>query len=185
MRRRRCVSRVRGGGFTLAESMVVIAIVALFVIMATTNLKALLLRNSFKGQVQDFVSALEAAAMSAAQSDKRYEVIIDITEQSYILREITTPDLAEVLEEEIIVTNDFNGNCIVSYVLFDDGDFANEGRAKFRAGHNGWDFGGVIVFVDNEEQMYSVVVDRLSNIPRVEKGEVEMLWPKTSEELAF
>jgi type II secretory pathway pseudopilin PulG len=191
MPRRRRGLHVTGGplprnfAFTLAESMVVIAIVALFVVMAAANLKALILRNSFKGQIQDFVSALEAAATSAAQSDKRYEVIIDITLQGYILRQISTPDLAQVLEEEIIVVNDFSANCTVSYVLFDDGDFANEGRAKFRAGHNGWEFGGVVVFIDNEGQTYSVVVNRLSNIVKVEPGEVEMLWPKTSEELPF
>jgi prepilin-type N-terminal cleavage/methylation domain-containing protein len=172
-------------GFTLAESMVVIVIVALFVIMAATNLKALILRNSFKGQVQDFVSALETAATSASQSDKRYEVIIGITEQGYILREISTPDLTQVLEEEIIAVSDFSANCTVSYVMFDDGEFANEGRAKFRAGHNGWEFGGVVVFVDDEGQVYSVVVNRLSNIVAVETGEAKMLWPKTSEELAF
>ena len=58
------------------------------------------------------------AATTAAQSDKRYEVIIDIPQQSYTLRQITTPDLSVVLEEEIIAQEDFGASCRVSYVLF-------------------------------------------------------------------
>jgi hypothetical protein len=45
---------------------------------------------------------MQMAVSAAAESDRRYEVIIDLTEQSYLLRQITSPDLSEVLDEEII-----------------------------------------------------------------------------------
>jgi prepilin-type N-terminal cleavage/methylation domain-containing protein len=172
-------------GFTLAESMVVIVIVSLMVILGVTNLKGVLTRNSFKDKVQGLVSAFEAASTSASQSDKRYEVIIDIPEQSYTLREITSPDLSEVLEEEIISQGEFGDNCRILYVLFDDGDFTNEDRAKFRASRTGWQFGGIIVLLDSDEEPWSIVIDRMSNIVRLEPGEAQIIWPRSKDEMPF
>jgi hypothetical protein len=128
---------------------------------------------------------MQMAASAAAESDRRYEVIIDMAEQSYTLRQITSPDISQVLEEEIIVKNDFSDNCRVAYVLFDDGDYTNEGRAKFRAGHSGWQYGGKIVLLDSEERPYSVVVNRLNRIVTLKKGDVELLMPKFKENVPF
>jgi hypothetical protein len=128
---------------------------------------------------------MQMAASTAAESDRRYEVIVDIGQQSYMLREITSPDLSQVLEEEIIVENDFSDSCRVIYVLFDDGDYTNEGRAKFRAGHSGWQFGGKITLLDENEQEYSVVVNRLSRIIELKKGYVEFLVPKFKDDVPF
>ena len=38
--------------------------------------------------------------------------IIDITEQSYVLRQITSPDITEVLEEDIISEKDLGGEAL-------------------------------------------------------------------------
>jgi len=175
----------RQHGFTLAESMVVIVIVSLMIVLAATNLKGVIIGNSFKARVRGLVSALEAASTSAAQSGKKYEVIVDIPRQSYLLREITSPDLSEVLDEEIIAQEDFGENCRIAYVLFDDGDFTSEDRAKFRAGSSGWQFGGIIVLLDGDQQPWSIVIDRLSNIVRLEQGEAQIVWPRSQDELPF
>ena len=53
-------------------------------------------------------------------------MIIDPAEQSYLLREITSDDLSEVLEEEIITQGEFGSNCRLAYVEFDDGDYTND-----------------------------------------------------------
>jgi prepilin-type N-terminal cleavage/methylation domain-containing protein len=172
-------------GFTLTELVVVIVMLSLFVFLAVTRLSGLLVSRSFKAQVQDFVSTMQMAASAAAESDRRYEVIVDIGQQSYMLREITSPDLSQVLEEEIIVENDFSDNCRVIYVLFDDGDYTNEGRARFRAGHSGWQYGGKITLLDEDEQEYSVVVNRLSRIIELKKGYVEFLVPKFKDDVPF
>ena len=165
--------------------MVVIVIVSLLVVLAATNLKGVVTKNSFKSRVQGLVSAIEAASTSAAQSGKKYEVIIDIPQQSYTLREISSPDLSEVLEEEIIAQGDFGANCRVSYVLFDDGEFTNEDRAKFRASRTGWQFGGIIVLLDKDEQPWSVVIDRLSNVVSLQPGEAQIVWPRSKDEMPF
>jgi len=172
-------------GFTLAEAMVVMVIAALFVALVATNLGGAFSRNTFKSKAQGLVSALEMASTSAAQSDKRYEVIIDIPQQSYTLRQITSPDLSQVLDEEIIAQEDFGESCRVSYVLFDDGEFTNEDRAKFRAGRSGWSFGGIIVLLDEEQQPWSIIVERMSNIVTIQPGEAQIIWPRSSDEIMF
>jgi prepilin-type N-terminal cleavage/methylation domain-containing protein len=172
-------------GFTLAESMVVIVVVSLLLVIAVTNLKGVITKNSFKSKVQGLVSAIEAASTAAGQTDKRYEVIIDIPQQSYLLREISSSNLAEVLDEEIIAEEDFGESCRVAYVLFDDGEFTNEDRAKFRASRAGWQFGGVIVLLDKDEQPWSIIIDRLSNIVVLQPGEAQIVWPRSKDEVAF
>jgi len=175
----------RNAGFTLTELIAVIVIISLFLLLAMPNLFGLLNRSTFKAQIQDFVSTMQMATNAAAQSNRRYEVIIDLTEQTYMLREITSPKLSQVLEEEIITENYFSNNCRVDYVLFDDYDYADEGLAKFRAGHSGWQYGGKIVLLDEEGQVYSVVINRLSGIVTLEKEDVELLVPKANADVSF
>ncbi len=172
-------------GFTLTELVVVIVVISLFAFLAQVHLFGLLRKNSFKAHVQELVSTMQMAASAAAESERRYEVIIDIPEQSYLLRQITTPDLSEVLDEEIIVEEDLSDNCRVVYVEFDDGDYTNDGRAKFRAGHAGWAYGGKIVLLDEKQQPYSVVVNRLNRTIMLQEGDAALLEPKSRDELTF
>ena len=178
-------TRSRTRGFTMIELMVVILVVSMFVLLAQMHLFGLLRKNTFRAQVQELVSTMQMAAGAAAESDRRYEVIIDIPEQGYMLRQITTPDLSQVLEEEIIVEDSFSDNCRVFYVQFDDGEFTSEDRAKFRAGHSGWAYGGKIVLLDEKEQPYSIVVNRLNRIITLEQGDVELLQPKNKDDVPF
>ncbi len=172
-------------GFSMIELLVVLVVVSLFVLLAQLSLFGLLEKHTFKSQVQEFVSTMQMAASAAAESDRRYEVIIDIEEQSYLLREITNPDLSEVLEEEIIVQADLGENCRVAYVEFDDAQYTNEGRAKFRAGQSGWAYGGKIVLMDRNEQPYSLVVNRLNRIVGLEEGDVLLLQTKAKDDIPF
>jgi len=172
-------------GFTLTELIIVIMIITLFVLLAQISLFDVIRRNTLKAQLQDFVSTMQLASSAAAESERRYEVIIDLTEQSYLLRQISSSDLSEVLQEEIIVEGDFADKCWIDYVEFDDGDFTNEGKAKFRAGHAGWQYGGKIVLLNEDEQTFSVVVNRLDRTVRLIEGDVEFLVPKAEDEVPF
>ncbi|MDD5064764.1 MAG: prepilin-type N-terminal cleavage/methylation domain-containing protein [Phycisphaerae bacterium] len=175
-------------GFTFTELVVVVLIISLFVLLAVTNLSGWLRKSTFKVQAGELVSTMQMAASAAAESDKRYEVIIDITEQSYTLRQITSPQLpSDVLEEEIIVKNNFGANCRIVSVLFDDLVSTDEEHQKafFRAGRTGWQAGGKIVLLDGDEQPYSVVVNRLSRIVILREGDVEPLMPKRQDEVPF
>ena len=175
-------------GFTFTELVVVVLIVSLFVLLAVTNLSGLLRRNTFRAQASEFVSTMQMAASAAAESHRRYEVIVDIAEQSYMLRQITSTHLpSDVLEEEIIVKNDFSDNCRVVYVLFDDLVDTDEDHQKafFRAGRAGWQAGGKIVLLDEDEQPHSVVVNRLNRIVTLQKGDVGILMPSRQDEVPF
>lgn len=180
-------SRQRVGGFTLTELIVVILIMSLFVLLVMMNFFGLVRKNTFKVQANEFVTTMQMAASAAAESDRRYEVIIDLTEQSYTLRQITNPDLSQIFEEEIIATNNFGYNCQVVYVLFDDLMETDEDHqiAKFRAGHNGWQYGGKVVLLDEKEQPYTVIVNRMNRVVRLAEGDVELLMPKAKDEVFF
>lgn len=175
----------RFAAFTLTELIVVIVIMSLLLLLAMPNLFGLLRKHTFKADIQDFVSTMQMAANGAAESNRRYEVIIDLAEQAYMLREITSPVLSQVLEEEIIVDNYFSDNCWVSYVMFDDDDYTNDGIAMFRVGHSGWQYGGKIVLLDQEEQPYSVVLNRLNRIVELKEGDVELFLPRAQENVLF
>ena len=162
-----------------------IAVVAMFVLLAQVRLFGLLRRSTFRAQLEEFVSTMRMAVTTAAESDRRYEVIIDPIEQSFVLREITTPDLSQELEEEIIVKDYFGDNCRVAYVEFDDGTYTNDSRAKFRAGRAGWQYGGKIVLLDENEQPYSVVVNRLNRIVVLVEWDAPLLQPRPKDEMLF
>jgi len=173
--------------FTVIELVIVLVIVSMFVLIAVINLSGSLRRNTFKGQMQEFISTMQMAARAASETERRYEVIIDLTEQVYILREITSPDLEQVLEEEIIVENDFGDKCEAVYVIFDDLVETSEDFdiATFRAGRRGWQNGGKIVLIDQDEQLYSVIVNRLNRTIVLKEGDVEILLPKRENEIFF
>jgi prepilin-type N-terminal cleavage/methylation domain-containing protein len=175
-------------GFTFTELVVVVSLVSLFVVLAVTNFSGLLRKSTFRAQVNDFVLTMQMAASAAAESDRRYEVIIDIAEQKYTLRQITSPQLpSDVLEEEVIVENNFSDSCQVIYVLFDDLVNTDQSHQKafFRAGHSGWQAGGKIVLYDKNGKPYSVVVNRANRIVTLREGDVDLLMPKRQDELPF
>lgn len=174
-------------GFVLAEVVVVVALFALFVGLAVLNTAGLVQKHSFKGQAQQLVSTMEKAATAAAETGRKYEVIFDIAEQSYLLREITTGDLAEVLDDEIIRTRYLGEECQIYYVQFDDLDStdAENQIARFRAGPAGWNYGGKIVLLDANGDAHSVVVNRVNRMVTLEPGDIELPLPREAYEVAF
>jgi prepilin-type N-terminal cleavage/methylation domain-containing protein len=177
--------KISEAGFTLTELVVTISVIAIFLFLTQFTIFRLIDKYRFQARIQDFVSTLQMAAVKAAQSSSRYEVIVDPLEQTYLLREITTPHLDEVLEEEIITEGDFGKDCQVDYIQFDDGDLTSEDRARFRTGHAGWNYGGKIVFVDAHENQFSVVLNRLNRLVELEEGDVELWMPKDPEDMLF
>ncbi len=174
--------------FTLVELLVVMSLISLLVIIAQVNLFDVLRRNTFKAQVQDFVSLMRMAVARAAESGRRYEMIINLADQTYLLRELTDSDLAApVQEEQIITRGEFRGNCRIAYVEFDDGTYANsnEEKTKFRAGHAGWQYGGKVVFLDESEHPYAVVVNRVIPIVQLIEGDPPLMRPKAKEDVPF
>jgi prepilin-type N-terminal cleavage/methylation domain-containing protein len=171
-------------GFVLAEMVVVIFIIGLFASLAMVNVMSILGRNTFKSRANDLVAVLRMAAAKAAESSRRYEIIIDFTTQSYTFREITSADLgADVLQEEILLQRTFGNDVHIKYVQFDDGTNTAQNQAKFRAGRAGWQFGGKIVLVDNDGMEYTIMINRINKSVELLDGDAEILAPR--EDLIF
>src|SRR4030042_1978324 len=137
----------RGGAkraAVLAEVIMVLFIIALFTTLAMMNFSDVLGRNSFKSRAYDLVKLFQMAATSSGQTGRRYEVIIDFVQNSYMLREITTGLMAveDIPQEEIIQTRQFDARFRPVYVMFDDGEWTSEAPALFRVGPSGWQYGG-------------------------------------------
>ena len=181
---RRCP--LKSPAFTLTELVVVILMISLIILLAGTNLYGLLVKSTFRGQIQEIVSTMQMAANSAAETSRRYEIIFDLDNQSYILREITSTYLpSDVLEEEIITSMDLPDSCRIAYVIFDDGNYTNQGRAMFRVGRSSWQCGGKIVFTDAAERPYSIIVNRLNRNVTLRDGDIDTMMPKSPEDMAF
>ncbi|MDD5011803.1 MAG: hypothetical protein PHQ00_06745 [Phycisphaerae bacterium] len=174
-------------GVILAEVIMVLFIVAMFTMIAMINLSGALGRDSFKSRAYDFVRLFQMAATSAAETGRRYEIIVDFVQNTYTLRQITTGLVAveDILAEEIIQTGQFSDKFQLSYVIFDDGDWTNEAPALFRAGKSGWQYGGKIVVTDENGKEYSIIINRLSRIIDVVEGDVEIILPRSSDEMGF
>jgi Tfp pilus assembly protein FimT len=182
--RKRSVAMRLSHGFVLAEIVMVLFIIGLFVSIAMVDMGSVLSRNTFKAQANGLVSVLQMAAVKAAESSRRYEVIIDFPAQSYMLREITSGDLGvEPLREEIIRQHVFSKGVQIKYVQFDDEMTTAEGQAKFRAGHSGWQYGGKIILLDENGDEYTIMVNRLSKTVELFNGDILQL--ETREDLAF
>ncbi len=181
------IKRKKEYGFTLTEAMIAIIIASLMAAMAMLNLSGLFVKNSFKGQVNDLVSTIQTAARSASQSSKRYEIIIDLIEQKYTLREITSNNLIEVFEDEIISEKQLNENCQIVYVQFDDLVETDEQHqiSKFRVGKNGWQNGGRIVLLDRNNNPYTIIIERMNRAAQLYSGEVKLLTPRAKDEVPF
>jgi prepilin-type N-terminal cleavage/methylation domain-containing protein len=183
-------SRIRNRkfGFTLAELLVVLAIVSLFVLMAQIHLFGLLRKSTFRAQTQELVTTMQMAASAAAETGRRYEIKIDISEQAYELKQITGSEInvdnPDETPGEVIVQNNLTENCRLVYVWFDDGVDTNT-RAWFRVGPSGWQNGGKIVLLDEKDRPYTIVVNRINRIVVLEDGDIELLAPKLKNDLPF
>jgi competence protein ComGC len=174
-------------GTTFIELVIVLVILSFLLTLAAINLLSVLRKNTFKGQAQEIVSLMQMAATSASETGRRYEISIDLTEQSYMLREITSSDLSEVLEEDIVDTRFLSSRCRIWYVLYDDLMMTDEQHqlALFRVGRNGWQYGGKIVLMDDSDQEYSIVVNRLNRVVRLERGDVQIMLGRSENEIPF
>ena len=174
-------------GAVLAEVIMVVFIISLFTAMAMMNLSGALAKDSFKSRADKLVRLFQMAATSAAETGKRYEIIIDFTQYTYTLREVTTGSYAieDSLEEEIIETGEFTDRFQPVEVVFDDGVRTNSTAAYFRVGKFGWQAGGKISLLDESGNEYTLIINRLSRMIELREGDVEITAPRTSEEMGF
>lgn len=183
--------KLRRPGLVLAELLVVIAILSMLTGMAILSLTGVFTRKQFEKEAYAIIDILHKAQNASAETDRRYAVVFDFIEDTYILRQFATLDLQTIPEDEAVLSvGYFSRNCQLDYVLFDDFmDTRDEGEniseARFIAGRGGWQYGGKIVLLDNDGNPYSIVVGRLCGDITLKPGDVEILVPVDKSELPF
>lgn len=171
----------------LAEVIMIVFIVALFTTITLFNLSGVVYKNSFKSRAHDLTGLFKKAVVSAAQGGRRYEIVLDFAQNSYLLREMISGivSVEDIEEEEIIYTGQFDEKFQLIYVMFDDGETTSEAPALFRVGKSGWQYGGKIVVADSDGSEYSIIVNRLSRTIEMLNGDVEIAMPQIADEMGF
>ena len=175
-------------GLVLAELVAVITIIGLLLLVSVFNISGAKSSGRFKSQANELAFTLQRAIRSASKNNNKYSVIVNIAEQSYILRHIKSTELYEIGDEkEIIFEKYLTPDCQIDYVEFDDAEGTDEKNtiAHFIAARSGFQAGGKIVLFDAEGSEYSIIINRLSRIIELKKGFVELLPVKYRDELPF
>jgi len=181
----------RKPGLVLLELLVVMTIIGLMTAIAVPSLANVFGRRQFEKEAYDIIDVMKKAQHASAETDRRYAVIFDFIENSYVLREYATLDLESIpFDKAVLSQGYFSRNCRLDYVLFDDfmdtreeGDSISE--ARFYAGRAGWQNGGKIVLVDVDGNPYSIVVNRLCGKITLQPGDVDILVPLKRNDLRF
>ena len=183
-------SRKTGDGFVLIEMLMVVGLIGLMAVVATVSFSAMWGNLRFKRQAKELVGVFQMAYNAAAQSDRRYAVILDFTEQAFILREFKSLDLETMdPDEAIIQTTYFSEALTLDYVLYDDlddtRDYENTTQARFLAGHSGWQNGGKVVLLDEDGSAWTIVIHRFARPVELFKGEVDIDPPMDATDVPF
>ena len=180
------------GGFTFAETLVALLVISMLTLLSIVGYRNISASTKFRATADTLINFFDRAGNAASQTDRRYAVMIDFFDNNFILYEVNTDkpyakDYATLKEEDIILSESFTDDCVLFYVQFDDSDLridAGEGgKALFVVGKAGWDFGGKIVLMDNEGELYSVVISRIAKSARLVKGDAQL--PKPEFDLSF
>jgi type II secretory pathway pseudopilin PulG len=188
-----CPYRGRRSGLVLVEVLMVLGIVAMITSIAMFSFSAISGKSYFKRKAATLVQAFQSAVNTAQQSDRRYAVILNFDEKTWMLRQFNQLDFEGIPEDEAVIkTGYFDPRFDIDYVLFDDGvdtRYPAEGvitnEAKFLAGHGGWRSGGKVVLIDEDGQPWSIVIYRIGKPIELLPGDVPLLAPLPESEMPF
>jgi type II secretory pathway pseudopilin PulG len=171
--------RKTGGGFVLIEMLMVVGLIGLMAVVATLSFGALWGKLRFKRQAEELVNVFQMAQNTAAQSDRRYAVVLDFTEQTFVLRQFQSLDLETMdPDEAIIQTGYFSEALTLGFVVYDDledtRDYEDATEARFLAGHSGWQYGGIVVLRDDDGMPWTIVIHRIARPVELLKGEWDL-----------
>lgn len=191
-------SKKSNGGFVLIEMLMVVGLIGLMAAVVTLSFGAMWGNLRFKRQADQLVNTFQMAYNAAAESDRRYAVILDLIEQSFVLREFKSLDLETMNPDEAIIqTGVFSKALTIDYVLYDDGDFLSldeledetVAEARFLAGKSGWKYGGIVVLRDDDGMPWTVVIHRFARPVELFRGEWDLdslgIQPKYKEDVPF
>ncbi|MFI4911453.1 MAG: Tfp pilus assembly protein FimT/FimU [Sedimentisphaeraceae bacterium JB056] len=172
-------------GFSMAEMIMAMFLVALISAIGLIGFTGFSGGYKFRSKLDSIASLFARSATAASENGRRYGIIFDFIDMSYAMYEVNTTDpysedFANLLEEDLIERGYFDKDCQLLYIEFDDGemiDGGEQGRTLFVVGPAGWDFGGKVVLSNYDGEIYTIVVGRLENRPKVVEGEAMLAEP--------
>jgi len=174
--------------------LLVISLIGMMTGVAMLSFGAMWGNLRFKRQAEELVNVFQLAQNGAAQTDRRYAVILDFVEQGYVLREFKSLDLLTMdPEKAILQTGYFDTSLTLDYVLYDDEestlDSEDVTEARFLAGTSGWQYGGIVVLRDDEGLPWTIVIHRFAKPVELFEGEWDLdslkLLPQDSKNVPF
>ncbi len=180
----------RRRGYVLLEVLIVVGLMAFLLSLGVLGYSGLWGGRQFRHQAQELVNLFQMAREAAAQSDRRYAVVLDFVERKYVLRQFAALDLQTIPEDEAVIhTGYFTDRFQLDYVLYDDLEDTREKEnvteARFYAGRSGWQYGGKVVVRDEDGNPWSIVISRMVSPVRLVEGDVPILLPQKSDAMRF
>jgi type II secretory pathway pseudopilin PulG len=177
-------------GYVLLEVLIVVGLMAFLLSIGIISAGGLWGGRQVQHQAEELVNLFQMAQEAAAQSDRRYAVILDFSEQKYVLRQFASLDLQTIPDEEAIIhTGYFTDRFQLDYVLYDDLEDTREKEdvteARFYAGRSGWQYGGKVVVRDQDGNPWSILISRMVTPVRLVEGDVPILLPVKPDALRF
>ena len=183
-------SRRLSRGLCLIEAMLAVGLIALMTAVAVISFGAMWGNLKFKSQAEELVNVFQMAQNAAGTTDRRYAVILDFSEQGFVLREFKSAELDVMPDEDAIIqTKYFSDALTLDYVLYDDlddtRDAENVTEVRFLAGKSGWQYGGKVGLLDADGRPWTIVIHRFARPVELFKGEADIYLPQYKENVPF
>ena len=177
-------------GLVLIELLIVVSLVGMLTAAGMLSFGAMWGNLRFKRQARHLVGFFQMAQDTAAQSDRRYAVVLDFPEQRYFLRQYVTVEMDTLPEEEAIIDRGrFTESFQLDYVIYDDLDDTRDKEAvldiRFLAGRAGWQYGGKVVLRDGDGNPWSILITRMGQPVQLVEGDAPFLLPRNQNEMPF
>lgn len=187
------------GGFTLLETLLVVGLIGLMAGTAFFGYSAMWGNFRFKREVQSLVDVLQMAQDAAAQSDRRYEVVLDRELQGYIFREfigftsledempLEDPEV-EAIQKTFFSQAVFLDSIDYDYLTQQEEEEIRAGRDRFFrfvTGRPGWQAGGKIVLLDEHDRPWTIVVHRFAKPVELVEGDEPLWLPLEEKDVPF
>ncbi|MBC8377687.1 MAG: hypothetical protein H8E62_00790 [Planctomycetes bacterium] len=197
-------------GFVLIEMLMVVGLIGLMTAVAVISFSAMWGNLKFKSQAEELVNVFQMAQDAATTSDRRYEVVLSRNPnvQGYIFREYTETQiyydkdifdnvLLGKYDDSLIQLKYFNIDAMylknVEYDYYSEADLAENldevDVFHFIAGRSGWNCGGCIFLLDEDDRPWTIVVHRMGKPAELIKGQWDLdslgMLPQYKENVPF
>lgn len=180
-------------GLVLIEMLLVVSLIALMTSIVMFSFSAMTGKIYFKRRAANLVQAFQSAVNTAQQSNRRYAVILNFDEKTWMLRQFNQLNFEGIPDDEAIIkTGFFDPRFDIDYVVYDDGIDTRQPRegqitsaALFFAGHGGWRNGGKVVLIDEDGRPWSIVIYRVGKPVELLEGDVPIMAPIPEEQMPF